>query len=325
MNPAAKILLGYLLVFTHCLRPLMAEELELPDCSDCPVNDERTVLDVSHSYVSEQFDALARWIDGFFGTRRTDAEAAHSFVRLRNEQVFAESGEANARLRLRGNISLPLLNERLKLVFFDEDDELISGESLEDTELESDNSGGVGLQYNVAERRKFRLDYRLGLRSGDQVRTGIRMRYALPLGERSQVRLTENIYWQDTRGFGSKTIVEIERLLNAYQLVRLSNRFDFTEATVGVPWASVLSLRHAFKRDHAVAYYVRAEGQTRPDYITTAYGPGLLYRINIWKKWFFLEFEPTYLWTRLPESKKHEGIASATFRFEIMFSAEHRE
>ncbi|MBT8148732.1 MAG: hypothetical protein KJO24_02295 [Gammaproteobacteria bacterium] len=292
-----------------------------------PVSGDRpqaSVLDYSHGYVTQQFDTLARWIDGFFGTRRADAETANSFVRLRYEMRFEESGETGNKLRLRGKVSLPLLDERLKLVFFDdEEDELLPGQSLDDTELERDNTGGVGLQYSIAERRKFRLDYRLGVRSGNELRTGVRLRYALPLSERNQVRFTENIYWQDNRGFGTKSVVDLERALNERQLLRWSNRFDFTEDTRGLPWRSVVSFNHIFKRDHAVAYYFRADGETRPDYITTDYGPGFLYRINLFKKWFFLEFEPSYLWKRLPDTNKHEGVGSLTVRFEILFSDQH--
>jgi len=284
-----------------------------------------SVWDVSHGYVTDQFDSLARWIDGFFGTRRGDTESANSFVRLRYEMLWEESGETGNKVRLRGKVRLPLLNERLKLVFFDDEEEqLLPGQGLDDTELERDNAGGIGLQYSIAERAKFRLDYRLGVRSGNELRTGVRLRYALPLTQRSQARFTEDIYWQDNRGFGTKTVVDLEHALNQRQLLRWSNRFDFTEDTRGLPWRSVASFNHIFKRDHAVAYYLRADGETRPDYITTDYGPGFLYRINLFKKWFFLEFEPNYLWKRLPDTNKHEGVGSLTVRFEILFSDQHR-
>ncbi|NNC55907.1 MAG: hypothetical protein HKO07_09335, partial [Pseudomonadales bacterium] len=223
--------------------PVQAEDIALPPCEACETLPTRSFVDVSHSYVSERFDMLARWIDGFFGERRADTETAHSFVRIRAEQRLAESGQANARLRLRGKIRLPLLNERLRLVFFEEDSQ-VAGESLGETDTERQNTAGVGLQYNVADKSEFRLDYRLGLRSGDQIRSSIRMRYLLRFAARSQMRLTEELYWQDTRGFGSTTIVDVERLLNPNQLLRLSTRFDFSENTTGLPWSSVLSFRH---------------------------------------------------------------------------------
>ncbi len=163
------------------------------------------------------------------------------------------------------------------------------------------------------------------MRSGNELRTGVRMRYARPLGKKNLVRFTENLYWQDERGYGTKTVIDLDHALNERQLLRWSNRFDFTEDTVGLPWRSVFSFNQIFKQNHGVAYYIRIDGETRPDYLTTSYGPGFLYRINFWKKWFFLEFEPNYLWKRLPESNKHEGIAGATFRFGVLFSEGHHE
>lgn len=50
-----------------------------------------------------------------------------------------------------------------------------------------------------------------------------------------------------------------------------------------------------------------------------------LYRINLWKKWFYVEFEPNYLWRRLPETNKHEGVLGATIRFEVLFSEDYRQ
>ena len=286
---------------------------------------DHSMFDQSHSYVTARLDSLARWIDGYFGVARTDIETAHSFVRVRYENLWEESGETADNIRVRGKVNLPLLDERLKLVFFDEDEDLLAQESLEELGEEQENSGGVGLQYNIAERQKFRIDYQLGLRSGRQLRTGVRARYTLPISDRGLLRLTENIYWQDTRGFGSITTLEADYSLNEHQLIRWINRFDFGEESSGVPWQSVLSLSHVFKENHAVAYYFRASGDTRPDYITTDYGPGFLYRINLWKKWFYVEFEPNYLWRRLPETNKHEGVLGATIRFEVLFSEDYRQ
>ena len=286
---------------------------------------DNSMLDQSHSYVTARFDSLARWIDSYFSVARTDIETAHSFVRVRYDNLWEESGETANNIRVRGKVNLPLLDERLKLVFFDEDEDLLAQEGLEDLGEEQDNSGGVGVQYNVAERKKFRIDYRLGLRSGSQLRTGMRGRYTLSFSDRALLRLTESIYWQDTRGFGATTTIEADYSINERQLIRWTNRLDFGEESQGLPWQSVLSLSHVFKENHAVAYYIRASGDTRPDYITTDYGPGFLYRINLWKKWFYVEFEPNYLWRRLPETNKHEGVLGATIRFEVLFSEDYRQ
>jgi hypothetical protein len=38
-----------------------------------------------------------------------------------------------------------------------------------------------------------------------------------------------------------------------------------------------------------------------------------------------VEFEPNYLWRRLPETNKHEGVLGATLRFEVLFSEDYRQ
>ena len=66
-------------------------------------------------------------------------ETAHSFVRVRYDNLWEESGETANNIRVRGKVNLPLLDERLKLVFFDEDEDLLAQESLEELGEEQDN------------------------------------------------------------------------------------------------------------------------------------------------------------------------------------------
>lgn len=299
------------------------------NCSDEPDEEvvRRSLLDTSHGYVTGRFDSFARWLDGFFGKPGSDSERAYSFVRLRYDTLWEEGGGTAGRVRVRGRVRLPLLNEKLKLVFSDEEEEqaAVSEQSLEDVDIEDRNREEVALEYSVEEQRRFSLDYRLGMRSGNEIRTGIRMRYKKPLTKNVSAKVTEDIFWQDTRGFGSRTIIDFDYNPRQHQLLRWSSRLDYTEDREGVPWTSILSMNRALDQERVVAYYFRADGETRPDYLTTSYGPGILYRINVWKKWLFFELEPTYSWRKSFDDSRRRGVAAATFRVEVVFSEEHTE
>ena len=300
-------------------------------CFDCIDIQEETarrkvsLLDRSHGAVTGGFDSFAQWLDGFFGKPSSDDESAHSFVRLRYDTLW-EEGEGTAdKARIRGKVRLPLLSERVKLIFSDEENESITEQSIEDVEIERDQQESVGLEYSVEESRRFRLDYRVRLRSGAKIRTGVRARYKGPLTSRSNFKITEEFFWQDGLGFGTRTAIDLDYRVGKKRLLRWDSRLDFTEYEEGVPWTTIWSLNRAISSDHAVAYYFRMDVETRPDDLVTSYGPGLLYRKSIWKKWLFFELEPTYSWRRSEISDSRRGVAAATFRIEIVFSEEHLE
>ena len=85
-------------------------------------------VDSTHSYATEQAQALTQWMDEYFGEPNYELEAAESFLRLDFVTDWDQEDGNNNRVRLRGKIQVPRISKRLNIVFSDEGgDELDPG------------------------------------------------------------------------------------------------------------------------------------------------------------------------------------------------------
>ncbi len=80
-----------------------------------------TWVDSSHSYATEQAQALTQWMDNFFGDPIDDLEQAESFLRAELIDDWEDEDGHNFKARLRGKVQLPQISRRLDLVFSGEE------------------------------------------------------------------------------------------------------------------------------------------------------------------------------------------------------------
>jgi len=273
--------------------------------------------------MTNRFDGIARWFDNFFGDKQRERESAHSIVRLAYRQTFFEGGEQADKLRLRGKVRLPKLSRRVNLIFSDDEDDFRQQAGNNNKTFADEESQSIALQLDVRRESAFKLDHRIGLRSGNELRVGSRARYHKVFAERWKAGISEELYWQDTKGFASRTITDIDYVHDPERLTRWRTHYDYGEKTRGVEWHTRLSFSRALGDDRAISYYLRTFGVTRPDYLTRSYGPGLVYRQNFLKSWLFWEIEPQYSWVRAEVDDRGEGIASLTLRLEAVFSKKY--
>ncbi|MDG2090796.1 MAG: hypothetical protein P8J61_06795 [Gammaproteobacteria bacterium] len=145
-------------------------------------------LDQTQTQASNSVNNFADTIDRFFGEPRSDLEAAYSSLRINVEQLWHENNNSDTNLHLRGKIHLPRINERVSLLFSDDEGEgadFYEQNNIESPEQESINAN---LQFNILDRVRNRLDFRIGLRSSLKVKTSMRYRYEFPSGDTIQHR-----------------------------------------------------------------------------------------------------------------------------------------
>ncbi len=276
-------------------------------------------IDTSREYLDGSADSLARWIDRFFGVQKEDIESAYSSLRLTFVNDW-EEGEGNSeKIRLRGKVHLPRINERLSLIFSDDDsDEETLQDDLGELSKEKEETK-LSLQYKALADENSRVDFRLGLRSSLKARAYVRYRYDFPVAKESAYshRITEKLYFIDGEGFGLESRYELDKTLDTNRLLRWSNRLEFAEETNGVAWSTGLSLNQRLNQHSALSWFVKTHGETRPDYLTTNYGLGVRYRRNFLRPWLFYELEPAYAWLREEPEDDREGTALFTFRLEV--------
>ena len=172
-------------------------------------------LDETQAFASNSVDNLAVKIDRFFGEPRSDLEAAYSSLRISAEQLSHEDNNSSYKLRLRGKVHLPRIDERLSLLFSEDEGEgtdFYAQNNLDSTQQESIKAN---LQFNLVDRVRNRLDFRLGLRTSLKGKASLRYRHELPSGDNLQHRFAQTLYFRDGDGFGSLTRYELDKSLSA--------------------------------------------------------------------------------------------------------------
>lgn len=276
-------------------------------------------VDSSYTYASEQTQALAEWMDGFFGVPNYDLEQAESLVRLQWTNSWDQDDDYNTNLRLRGKLQLPRISKRLNLVFSGADGDQLDGDNRTGT-VADDLDDRVGLVYEVSETQRSRFDLTMGI-TWNKLRPGVRYRYQNTIGEFSSYRYTQRLQYETGDGFYTTGQLELNRRLSNNKIVRWNNRAIWGEETEDVEWLTRLSLfkrrvRADQKRQVGINYFAAINGATDPSY-TKNYRVGILYRRQIYRKFLFMELEPAYNYRKRKPEDDRDFAWSFALRFEI--------
>ena len=272
-------------------------------------------LDRTQAFTSGRADALANRVDRFFGSERSDLEAAYSSLRFGTELRYTEAEGFDPRVRLRGRLHLPRIDDRISLIFSEDKGEGSSYYSENDL-LNEPQSTRVNLEVNLSESATDRFDFRIGLRSNMKLRTSVRYRYEKELTENTLHRLSETVYFIDGTGLGSFTQYQVDRALNDVSLIRWSNEFRAQEDFDGIEWGTSLNHVSSFDDDFAMIYFIGMSGLSDNAYISR-YQIGARLRRNIARPWLFLEISPAWRWDKLTQDQRREGEFFAYVRLEM--------
>lgn len=272
-------------------------------------------LDATQANFSNRANSLANRVDRFFGSERSDLEAAYSSLRLGTEFRHTEAEGVETHLRLRGRLYLPRVNDRISLIFSEDKGEG-SDYYAENEILNEPQSTRVNLEVNLGADDNHRFDFRIGLRSNLKLRTSVRYRYENALSENMLHRLSETVYFIDGTGLGSFTQYQVDRALNDVSLIRWSNEFRAEKDLHGLEWSTSLNHVSSYDNNLAVIYFVSMSGLSQNDYVSR-YQIGTRFRRSIARPWLFLEVSPAYRWDKLAENQRREGEFFALVRLEM--------
>ncbi|MEH6519250.1 MAG: hypothetical protein V7742_21440 [Halioglobus sp.] len=296
-------------------------------------NPDGTWVDSSHEYIGTKADDLAIYLDRFFGSPIEDLESADSTMRFTTRFQWDEDNGEDIKFRLRGNVHLPRINNKLSLVFNGEDDEYRGGDDRDE------NNNQVGLQLNAAESKRSRFDVTLSVSSDLNLKPGVRYRFKNDLGEWGRVRYTGRVDYSDKERFRQRHTAEIDYLTGETSLLRWANKLEHGQRSQGVEWGSVVSWRYGYSIDSAVAVLVGANGKTEPgipeyiledppytgrepeqDSLVVNYGVVVKFRNRLYKDWLYVEFEPGYTNRQRHHYEDRHGVFFGRINFEILFN-----
>jgi hypothetical protein len=285
-------------------------------------------VDRTHSRVERDlFDTIA-WFDRFFGDERmVVTERPESYLRWMNDLRWDEEERFSFRSTLRASLRLPRLKKRWKLVVSAEtrgDPNAATQEDPGNPGLDVGSrvrTGSTELVYDILRTSRSTLDVGAGVRVKIPPDAFIRTKFqhARPIAFDTLGRFTATAYWDARDGLGESNQVDLERWLAPPTLLRWSNSFEIKEKSNGWMWGTELSLLHKLSPKSAVTFAAGVSGSTRPAWIAQNYRVLSRYRRNVWRKWFFLEGEPSIHWPR-QEDGSRKPVWGATLRVEILFT-----
>lgn len=314
IKPGSTSGLGIVVSLLFCLLPnsgLFAQEAEIEEIDFFGLG----WLEQTQAFSTTKADALASQLDRFFGVERSDLEAAYSSLRLITEARWNENEGIEPRLRLRGRLYLPRIDERISLIFSEDRGEGTSYYT-QNPIFNEPQSTRVNVEVKLKESAKDRFDFRIGLRSSLKLRTSMRYRYESALSESLANRISETVYFIDGIGFGSFTQYQLDKSLTQDSLVRWSTEYRHEENLDGNEWATSLSLLSRYTEDTGISYFTRMAGNTDHNYVDQ-YQVGLRLRRNFARPWLFWEFSPGYQWEKLSNTSDRDGSLFAIFRLEM--------
>jgi len=273
-------------------------------------------LDQTQSFASDSANALANQLDRFFGVQRSDIEAAYSALRVTATESWNDIDDFDSGLRLRGKVHLPRINERISLIFSEEDGDGTSYYSGNNASVAQQETTRVNLEINLADEKAHRLFFRVGLRSGLKGRVSMRYRYE-PVTQGNTInRFTQSFYFKDGDGFGSFSRYQLDHVLNEESLIRWTNDVRFEESFTGSEYTSSLEFLQFRSSQTAMSWYARVNGETSPGFVAN-YDLGVRIRKNISREWLFLELEPGYTWRKQAYNIAREGTPYIVLRLEM--------
>lgn len=274
-------------------------------------------LDRSHANVANTGDALANWLDNFFGTRDSDIDSARSLVRV-SAIYDADELESNGfKYKIRGKLRLPSLKERFYIIFTGNDED--EDEELLDPPENDEDENQVGLQYQLKENGRSRINFFGTVNSSFKYKAGARYRYEISPTDNSQARFTEELAYQQQDHLISTTRLDLSYNVRADRLLRWASRVRYGQKTDGVEWNTQLGWQQRIAATKAISYFMGMDGNTDQSKTIDSYGPGVRYRQNIFRKYLFFDVGTAYGWRKSANDAKREGAWSFEIQLQIFF------
>jgi len=308
---------SFLKVLLLCVAPAFAaNEPEAINPEDAPPVFGLGWLDSTQEIASNSANGLANRFDRFFGVQRSDIEAAYSSLRLTTINSWNNIDNIDSGVRLRGKVYLPRIDERISLIFSEEDGDGTTYYTQNAASISQQNTTRMNLELNLREESNHRLFFRVGMRSNLKGRVSMRYRYEPDPGKPTVNRLTQSVYFKDGVGFGSFSRYQLDHVLANESLLRWTNDVRFEESFTGAEYTSSLEYLILRSNQTAMSWYGRVNGVSSPGYVAS-YDLGLRLRKNIYREWLYVELEPGFTWRKDSPLLDREGTPYVFLRFEM--------
>ena len=287
-------------------------------------------MDAPRNYLSDKIAKLASSFDRFFGGDRHYQESNQSAIQVSLARVAGYGGDPKFTLATKLNISLPATEQRLRLLL--ETDPVkntttnndvtgttipTQGRTILNNKVVVPESTALAVRYVAPEEAAFHFHVDGGLQFPIPVKPFVRARsdYSAPLGE-WRMKAAESVYWFNTLGVGSTTLLDFERIISAPVLFRASTNVTWLKDTNNFDLRQDLSVYHTLNDRTALLYQASAIGVTNPTFQVSDYVLLAFCRYRMHEKWLFFELSPQL---HFPVERNYKVSPALSMRLEMQF------
>ena len=288
-------------------------------------------VDKKHTGLNSLIDQSAIEINSWFeGDAQT--KPAYGSLRLILDQAYSETDGYQTKVRVRGKLKLPALEDKVSLVFGDDrlDDELgnqvdPANPALDDTQRSltlkqtREENNSVALRISaLTDNLPFDSDLDVGLRSGDDPYVRLKLDRSFELPEDFNFYAAQIYRYGAQSGEYLQTNLELAHAPPGLALI--ADQFKITssdEESDDMRLSNRLFRQHQFFKNHRFQY-----GLYQGAYVDSgeaklnAYGPYTSWRQPLLREWFFVQADLNYF-NNKREELNHEP--SGLLRLEALF------
>ncbi len=299
----------------------------LEDKEDKEKATKKSVIDHTHSTVSDTILLFTNRIDSFFGTPRGDEEANGSKLRVFVDHGFREYKADNTRVDLRFTLKLPQLEKLFKFEF-NKDPKKVKAikeaaheDSLEQienqTQQEEQSKGIFSIPYKLLQKWTYGISAGVRVTIPPDPYLRARLRRTFLFGG-FEFNPTQEVSWFLKEGVGYSMTNDLDYQVGEWGLLRLVNSLNWRDNEDEIFTSHGPNFFLPLSDKTAIQFYAIASGRNRPTFYIHQYSAGASYRRSIYSNWAFFSINPNISW---PETSQWKRILSLDLRLEAVFGS----
>ncbi len=273
--------------------------------------------------------ATVRKTDNLFGAAGVEEEASVTRGRFSVGGQWDQRDAFRARVRLKGRVHLPGMEERASLVFGRGDaNTLVDGS--DDANIDTlpnrfndfeDDDWLLGLGYSRKGARRRGWSFGAGVKLATPLEPYVRATYRWERASSDAWlwRVEPRFFVQSQRGAGLSLQNTLDYAANEQWLIRWWTVGVADDPIEGVQWTTKLAAYQSLSRKSAFSYAVYTSGETAHEVPIRDYGVEVRFRRQISRDWLFIELLGRVNWPREFTEEQRETNYGVGIEFELQF------